>query len=327
MENFPRLSIIIPSWNQGRFIKRTLLSILNQNYPGNVQVIVSDGGSTDETVNVLKSFGDQIIWWSKKDKGFVDAVMKGAAEATGEILAIQSSDDYYLPGAFRAMAEAFAQNPDAGFVCGAECSIDLSGKIISVSQPVGTITPETILFKTIPPQHASFIRRSLFQKVDGLRAEVDMCADIDLWYRAAHIMPGKYFNKLVAVYQLHPHQRTAVSDKWYPNLVKMVETTQNMNGFAEKFHLDDKTKKDLFSYWEMNWTAKRDFDLGKKIARKKIASVFQQSKRTNRMMAGILFPNGPKQFLKKLKQKVSGDTRLPEKPIDHTIDINWCGKI
>src|SRR3712207_4758529 len=107
MQQFPSLSIVIPSWNQGRFIERTLLSILRQDYPGSVQVIVSDGGSADETVDVLKRYEDRITWWSARDKGFVDAVTKGLAQVTGEIIAIQSSDDYYLPGAFRRMAEGF----------------------------------------------------------------------------------------------------------------------------------------------------------------------------------------------------------------------------
>ncbi|MEJ7663682.1 MAG: glycosyltransferase [Hymenobacter sp.] len=117
-QEFPSISVVIPSWNQGRFIGRTLDSILKQDYPGEVQVIVSDGGSTDETVDVLKSYGDRLTWWSARDKGFVGAVTEGVARATGEILAVQSSDDYYLPGAFRAMAAAFQKYPAASFISG-----------------------------------------------------------------------------------------------------------------------------------------------------------------------------------------------------------------
>jgi glycosyltransferase involved in cell wall biosynthesis len=321
MDKNPSLSIIIPSWNQGRFIKRTLLSILKQEYAGPIQIIVSDGGSTDETVEVLKEFGDAIIWWSAKDQGFVDAVMKGTMVATGEILAIQSSDDYYLPGAFMAMAAAFHQHPDAGFVCGGECSIDLSGNIVSIQSPSGKITPETILFKTIPPQHGSFIKRSLFEKIDGLRSQVDMCADIDMWYRASHLQPGFYFNDVIAAYQLHPDQRTAVSDKWFPNLVKMVQSVEAMPEYGQHFRLSEKKKKDLFSYWEMNWTAKRDLKQGKKVAVKKIPSVFAQSKRTNQLLLGILFPDGIKKFLKSF-----GRATLPKANVEIKIPTNWLSQ-
>lgn len=298
MKEQPSLSIIIPSWNQGQFIERTLLSILKQEYKGQLQIIVSDGGSTDNTVDILKKYDDKIVWWSAKDKGFVDAVMKGAAKATGEIQAIQSSDDYYLPGAFEKMASVFAQYPDAGFVSGGECSIDLDGNIVEVSHPAGAITPESILFDTIPPQHSSFIKRSLFEEVGGLRGEVDMCADIDLWYRASHLQNGVYFSDVISCYQLHPNQRTAVSDKWHPNLVKMVEMTEQEPRYGTIFSLNPSRKKDLFSYWEMNWNFKRDPSVGRKIARQKAKSVLSQSYRTNRLMAGILFSDAVKRSLK-----------------------------
>ncbi len=317
MKNAPSLSIIIPSWNQGKYIKRTLLSILKQEYVGEVEIIISDGGSTDETVAVLKEFGDIITWWSAKDKGFVDAVMKGTAKASGEILAIQSSDDYYLPGAFNAMALAFQQNPDAGFVSGGECAIDLSNNIISSSNPTGIISPETILFNSIPPQHASFIKRNLFEKIGGLRIEVDMCADIDMWYRASHLQAGVFFPEIISVYQLHPDQRTVLSDKWYPNLVRMVESVEQMTEYGQHFKLNSIQKKDLYSYWEMDWTTKRNFKQGKKVALRKLPYALTQSKRTNRLMAGILLPAPLKEVIKKL---------IPSEPnnqLYESIDLNW----
>lgn len=319
MQAYPSISVIIPSWNQGSFIERTLLSIINQDYPGSIQVIVSDGGSTDETVDILKKYDSKITWWSAKDKGFVDAVMKGAAKATGEVLAIQSSDDYYLQGAFKKMASLFHQYPDAGFVCGGECAIDLSGNIVSVTQPTGEISPETILFKLIPAQHSSFIKKELFEFVSGLQADVDMCADIDLWYRASHIQKGIYFPDIISAYQLHPGQRTKVSDKWHSNLVKMVELADNNPKYNHAFRLGDKLKKDLSSYWEMNWSFKRDAKAGKKVARKKILNIFSQSFRTNRMLFGVLISDNLKKVLPvKNRRNVPGN-------IQKTISekLNW----
>jgi glycosyltransferase involved in cell wall biosynthesis len=286
MADFPTVSVVIPSWNQGRFIGRTLESILKQDYPGQVEIIVSDGGSTDETVEVLKSYGDRLIWWSARDKGFVDAVTKGVARATGEILAVQSSDDYYLPGAFRAMARAFQQYPAASFISGGEYSIDLQGNIKGSSNPVGEITPHTILFETVPPQHATFVKRRFFEETGGMRVAVDMCADIDQWYRVAHLAPGHYISEMLAVYQLHPDQRTVTSDKWFPNLVKMVELCEQEPRYGQKFRLTDEERRNLYAYWEINWTGKRDMQLARPIAFAKLPRLLSYSPRTRRMILG-----------------------------------------
>lgn len=286
MQEFPSVSVVIPSWNQGRFIGRTLDSILKQDYPGPIEIIVSDGGSNDETVEVLKSYGDRLTWWSARDKGFVDAVTKGVARATGEILAVQSSDDYYLAGAFRAMAKGFQQYPAASFISGGEYSIDLQGKVMSSSSPTGDITPRTILFQTVPPQHATFVKRRFFEETGGMRLAVDMCADIDQWYRVAHLAPGQYIADMLAVYQLHPDQRTVTSDKWYPNLVKMVELCEQEPRYGSKFRLTDEERRNLYTYWEINWTGKRDMTLARPIAFAKLPGLLSYSPRTRRMILG-----------------------------------------
>lgn len=286
MQAFPSVSVVIPSWNQGRFIERTLLSILKQDYPGSVEIIVSDGGSTDETVEILKKYGDRLIWWSAKDNGFVDAVTKGVARATGEILAIQSSDDYYLPGAFRVMAAAFQQYSGASFISGGEYAIDLQGNVLNSSNPAGAITPRSILFQTIPPQHATFVKRRFFEETGGMRREVDMCADIDQWYRIAHLAPGHYVADMLAVYQLHPDQRTATSDKWFPNLVKMVELCEQEPRYGQQFRLTDDERRNLYTYWEINWTGKRDMAAARPIAFAKLPSLLSYSPRTRRMILG-----------------------------------------
>lgn len=324
MQEFPSVSVVIPSWNQGRFIDRTLLSILKQDYPGSIEIIVSDGGSNDETVEVLKKYGDLLIWWSAKDKGFVDAVTKGVARATGEILAIQSSDDYYLPGAFRKMAAAFQHYPEASFISGGEYAIDLQGHIISCSAPAGAITPRTILFQTVPPQHATFVRRSFFEETGGMRREVDMCADIDQWYRVAHLAPGHYIPDMLAVYQLHPDQRTATSDKWFPNLVKMVELCEQEPRYGQQFHLTDDERLNLYTYWEINWTAKRDMNAARSIAFRKLPGLLRYSARTRRMILGAsinplvkkLVPHG---LLNTLRPAPAG-------PVAPPIELDWWKK-
>ncbi|MDJ0367079.1 glycosyltransferase [Hymenobacter sp. H14-R3] len=282
MQAFPSLSVVIPSYNQGQFIERTLLSILRQDYPGKVEVIVADGGSTDETVAILKKYDTQLTWWSAPDAGFVDAVTKGVARATGEILAIQSSDDYYLAGAFRSMAAAFRRHPTASFVSGGDYAITLEGVVVGASCPHGEITPRSILLHKLPSQHATFIKRHYFDLTGGLRAEVDMCADVDQWYRVANLEPGQYISEMLAVYQLQPNQRTATSNKWPASLIRMMELCEQEPRYNQAFRLTPAERRDLYTYWEVYWTAKRDKAAARPIAFAKLPGWLGYSPRTRR---------------------------------------------
>ena len=98
MQEPPLVTIVTPSYNQGRFIEETILSVLNQDYPS-IEYIVMDGGSTDQTLDILRKYTGRLTWYSEKDKGQSDAINKGLRLAKGEILAYLNSDDTYLPGA------------------------------------------------------------------------------------------------------------------------------------------------------------------------------------------------------------------------------------
>ena len=105
----PRLTIITPSFNQGGFIERTIRSVLDQGYE-NLEYLIADGGSTDESVDVIRRYEDRIAWWvSEPDAGQTDAINKALARASGDVVAYINSDDYYLPGAFEAAMRAFEQ--------------------------------------------------------------------------------------------------------------------------------------------------------------------------------------------------------------------------
>ena len=114
----PKISIVTPSFNQGRFLEETILSVLNQNY-ANLEYIIIDGGSTDETVEIIRRYEDRLTYWiSEKDRGQVHAINKGLEQTTGDIFAFINSDDVYLPGAFAAVAEYFENYSDSEWVCG-----------------------------------------------------------------------------------------------------------------------------------------------------------------------------------------------------------------
>jgi glycosyltransferase involved in cell wall biosynthesis len=252
MNLMPSLSIVIPSYNQGRYIERTILSILKQDYSGEVEIIVSDGGSQDETTEILKKYS-QIKWWSEPDKGFVDAVNKGFKIASGEILAIQSSDDFYLRDAFKNCVGRLI-NSNIDIVSGCDVHLRSDQKNFSLPElKFGAITPRSLLLERAISQHCCFFRREVLDKIGGLRKEVDTCADIDFWYRALHFFQAEFIPCYVAVYQEHENQRTKTLTDWHASLLRMVGLWASDEIYGQKIMLDQESKKTLFSTWEIQF--------------------------------------------------------------------------
>ena len=125
----PLVTVVTPSFNQGRFIRETIESVLSQDYP-NLEYMVIDGGSTDDTLSILKSYQDRFAWVSEPDRGQAHAINKGWRCAKGEILAWLNSDDIYQPGAIRTAVEYFIHNQQVGMVYGEAYHVDESGQPI-----------------------------------------------------------------------------------------------------------------------------------------------------------------------------------------------------
>ncbi|MBV6467082.1 MAG: hypothetical protein PGMFKBFP_02416 [Anaerolineales bacterium] len=178
------VSIVIPSFNQVSYLETTLLSVLGQDYP-RVETIVMDGGSTDGSADVIRSYEKRLAYWvSKKDAGQADAINKGMARARGEIVAWLNSDDYYLPGAVRAALRAFERNPDALLVYGDMLAVDERGQTINALR-YRQLTLEDLLSFQIIGQPAVFMRRAAFERAGGLDRSYHFLLDHHLWIRIA----------------------------------------------------------------------------------------------------------------------------------------------
>ncbi|WP_299938774.1 glycosyltransferase family 2 protein [uncultured Pelagimonas sp.] len=204
-----KISIVIPSYNYGRFIGETIDSILAQDYP-NTEIIVIDGGSTDNTVEVVQSYGDKIAYFvSEPDEGQSNALNKGFALTTGDVMAWICSDDIYLPGAFKRAADFFEQHRDCAFLYGDGAIIDGDSNWVCdiKSGPVldrNTFHNYNYVFST-----TSFWRRSLWEKSGAhIDESNNWTMDWELFIRMNQVAELHYRPGNVACLRHHEEAKT-----------------------------------------------------------------------------------------------------------------------
>ena len=179
---FTRISVVMPSYNQARFIERSMLSVLNQNYP-NLQFIIMDGGSTDGTLDVIRRYEKYLSWRSEPDRGQSDAINKGLILADGEIVGWQNSDDIYFPGVFRRIHAIARKRPRAALFSGSVAEIDCSDRLMKIPRFVRP-TKHHLLYGGFPMQSQGvFWRRKL--QPDPILCDPDLhyAMDFDLWLK------------------------------------------------------------------------------------------------------------------------------------------------
>ncbi|MCU1334855.1 MAG: glycosyl transferase, family 2 [Bryobacterales bacterium] len=178
----PLVSIVTPSFNMDRYLPRTIDSVLSQDYP-KIEYIVMDGGSTDGTHEILRSYGDRLQYFSEPDKGPSDAVHKGFRHAHGEIFAWLGADDIYLPGAVDFAVKALVARPEIDVIYGEGYWIDQHGAVIS-RYPTLPFDPKILERDCFICQPASFFRAAAYRRC-GLDPDVNFSFDYDLWIRMA----------------------------------------------------------------------------------------------------------------------------------------------
>jgi len=202
-----KLSIITPSFNQGRFLEETILSVLNQGYEP-LDYIIIDGGSTDESVSIIRRYEDKLAYWeSEKDRGQVHAINKGLERATGEIVAFINSDDVYLPGTFNAIINHFAESPASKWVCGDTIMFGEGHQTRLIRAVVPRSAAHCLSWAYRAPQPGHFWRTELVRS--GFQERWNYDFDHDMYVRL--LLAGhkcEYIPLPMAAYRLHEVSKT-----------------------------------------------------------------------------------------------------------------------
>lgn len=218
----PLVSIVTPSYNQGKYLEKTILSVLNQDYP-NIEYFVMDGNSSDNSVEIIKKYSSRIAYWqSVKDQGQTDAINQGFFKAKGQIFAWLNSDDTYEPYAVSQAVDYLLNHPDAGMVYG-DCNfIDANDKIIGKFNAKQTDYDKLRTGYVHIPQQAAFWRAALWKQVAPLDPSIYFAMDYDLWLRLAKINNIVYIPKLWANFRLHGDAKTiSEDDRCWPDMLKI----------------------------------------------------------------------------------------------------------
>jgi len=199
----PKVSIVTPSFNQAAYLEETIRSVLEQDYP-HLEYIIIDGNSTDGSQAIIRKYAGRLAYWvSEPDSGQSEAINKGLARATGDILTWLCSDDTLLPGAVTTIVKLFARHPDAGLIYGDAWNTDPAGRRLSLRRGV-PFSVEAMTVDNLVPQPAGFFTRTAWERFGPLNEKLHYAMDRQLWLRMSGRIPIYYEPVVLATMRRHP---------------------------------------------------------------------------------------------------------------------------
>jgi len=229
----PLVSIITPSYNQVSYLEQTIQSVLAQDYSP-IEYIIVDGASNDGSIETIRKYADQLAWWvSERDSGQAEAINKGFAKASGDIVAWLNSDDILLPGTISHAVNILQENPDLGMVFSNAITIDPEGKPLNKLIFEDWGLPEFMRFHIIC-QPAVFIRRSILEEVGYLDPSFHFMLDHHLWLRIASHYPVKHVSSLWAAARHHPDAKNVAQPEGFSHeTLRLLEWMQSHPDLVE----------------------------------------------------------------------------------------------
>ncbi|TAJ12534.1 glycosyltransferase [Marinilabiliaceae bacterium JC017] len=204
---YPRVTIVTPSFNQGMFLERTILSVINQDYP-NLEYIIVDGGSTDNSLEIIKKYEDRITKWvSEPDTGQSDAINKGFGMATGQVFNWLNSDDVLCPHAIKIVVDYYKRIPAIQVFYGDRIVIDQDDRVYKTVEGPSFNRRELKYYIKIP-QETVFFTRDIWEKERGLNEELHYTMDNDLWFRFVRHSDFKHIPFFLGAYREHYNSKS-----------------------------------------------------------------------------------------------------------------------
>ena len=217
-----KISVITPSFNQAAYLDETIQSVLSQTGV-DLEYIIIDGASTDGSTDIIQKYADRLAYWvSEPDQGQTDAINKGFARATGDVLAWLNSDDTYEPNALAEAAAYLDAHTEVGLVYGDAHYIDQNSHVIGKFPAAQTSYPLLRQGYVHVPQQAAFFRAKLWQQVGPLDSSFFFAMDYDLWVRLAKVSQITYLPRMWANFRLHADAKTInADDRCWPEMLRV----------------------------------------------------------------------------------------------------------
>ena len=244
----PKVSIITPSYNQGEYLEETIQSVLNQTY-SNIEYIVIDGESTDNSVDIIRKYEERITYWcSEKDKGQADAINKGLKRATGDLVCWINSDDILYPHFVEKFVNHFVSHPDVDFLYG---DVEQGADMQHATTRRGEIIDYPTMLRTLRvpmPQQATMWRKEIMDKIGYLDPQWHVLLDREYFMRIAQHCVIEYLPGVVAFFRNHENAKSIAEwHKWMPELEKYYTMLFEDSKFPYQ-HLKNESMASM--YWE-----------------------------------------------------------------------------